>query len=120
MRGLATRVILLLGLVSGVLPGVLLAMPAASQEQPPVSQQLRDALALADNCLYLLDSNAGRDPLDCQALLRWHAEQWPVLQQRLAGDTGALHLSQRDLANRQAYEQTVVLIRQWFERKSGS
>lgn len=84
-----------------------------------MSQQLLNALTLADNCLYMLDSNAGNDPADCQALLRWHAEQWPVLQQRLETDTESLPLSKRDLANRQAYEQTVAQIRQWFENKGG-
>jgi len=114
MRGPATIGLALLLWALAVLPA------GASQNQQPVSQQLRDAVTLADACLYLLDSNAGNSPADCQALFNWHAEQWPALQKLIESTTDTQPLSQRDQANRKAYEQTMGQIQQWFARRADS
>jgi hypothetical protein len=85
----------------------------------PITAQLINAVSLADNCLYMLETTGKAHQPDCDLLFDWQTNHWPALEGELNGQRNRGELSDRDERSEQQYRQTRAQIDKWIEQQAG-
>lgn len=98
---------------------ILAASGACAATSDPVSARLINAVSLADNCLYMLETTGKAHQPDCELFFDWQTHHWPALEGELNGQRNRGELSSRDERSEQQYRQTRARIDKWIEQQAG-
>lgn len=98
---------------------ILAASSTCAATSGPVTAQLINAVSLADNCLYMLETTGKAHQPDCELFFDWQTHHWPALEGELNGQRNQGELSSRDERSEQQYRQTRAQIDKWIQQQAG-
>jgi hypothetical protein len=97
---------------------ILAASGACAATSGPVSARLINAVSLADNCLYMLETTGKAHQPDCELFFDWQTQHWPALEGELNDKRNRGELSSRDERSEQQYRQTHARIDKWIKQQA--
>lgn len=93
-----------------LISSLLMVTSESASADKKFGQLLIEGLAMADNCLYALETGSSRQPADCRNLFNWQASQWPQLKADMDAKANDIEMTSRDQSNLRAYQQTLAQI----------